>query len=161
MKFRSFSMMATLVFALFVAGSFAQTRTSVAYKYTPVDYPGAATTSANGINNGNVIVGSYLDSSNVSHGFKYANGAFTGLNFPGSATTTPMGISDIGDVVGSYQLSNGSNSPVHGFLLHNGNFTTIDDPKTSGPYWSASTSLERLWAMGPMDSFTRMAHSHI
>jgi hypothetical protein len=132
MKFRSFSIMATLVFALFVAGSFAQTRTSVTYKYTPVDYPGTATTSANGINNGNIIVGSYLDSSNVSHGFKYANGAFTGLNFPGAATTTPMGISDTGDVVGSYQLSNGSNSPVHGFLLHNGNFTTIDDPKTSG-----------------------------
>jgi hypothetical protein len=132
MKFRSFSILATLVCAVFVAGTFAQTSTSVTYKYTPIDYPGAASTSANGINNGNIIVGSYVDSSNVSHGFKYANGTFTGINFPGAATTSAMGISDPGDVVGSYQLSNASNSPVHGFLLHNGTFTTIDDPKTSG-----------------------------
>jgi hypothetical protein len=55
MKFRSFSILATLVCAVFVAGTFAQTSTSVTYKYTPIDYPGAASTSANGINTATLL----------------------------------------------------------------------------------------------------------
>jgi hypothetical protein len=111
------------------AGALAQTSTAVAYKYTAISYPGTVSqqTSVNGINNGNVIVGSYPDpSTSVGHGFEYVNGKYTSFEFPGASGTFAMGINDYGDVVGWYTLPNSSNS--HGFLRHNGSFTTIDYP---------------------------------
>jgi len=107
MKFRWFSVVGAL-YAVLAAAAFAQTSTFVTYKYTQIDYPGAASTVANGINNGNVIVGTYVDSAGLLHGFRYANGAFTAVNFPNSAQTTALGINDNGDIVGWYTLSNGN-----------------------------------------------------
>src|SRR5437762_2960514 len=117
--------------AFFVTAAFAQTSTSVTYKYTQIDFPGAASTEARGINNGNVIVGLYLDSSNLHHGFQFANGTFTTINFPGAAETAVLGVNDLGDVVGSYRLSTGANAAFHGYLRHNGTFSTIDPPQAT------------------------------
>jgi len=128
MKIRYFLSLAVL-FAMFASTAFAQTSTSVTYKYSKIDFPGATSTTANGINNCNVIVGSYIDSSNLTHGFQFANGKFTSINFPGAAETAVFGINDLNDVVGWYVLSTAPNAKGHGFLRHNGTFTTIDDPQ--------------------------------
>ena len=131
MKIRFLSTLAAIC-TLFVAGASAQTSTAVVYRYTAISYPGtvAQETSVNGINNSNVIVGSYPDpTTGVGHAFEYINGKYTTFDFPGASGTFAMGINDYGDVVGSYTLPNSSNS--HGFLRHNGAFTTIDYPGAS------------------------------
>ena len=59
---------------------------------------------------------------------------FAPIDFPNTAPglTQPSGINDVGDVVGSYRTSAGPTSPVHGFLLHDGSYMTIDDPSADG-----------------------------
>ena len=106
----------------------AQTSTAVAYQYSVLKYPGSFqnTTDALGINNNNVIVGSYyIDAFSTTHGFKYSNGKYSTIDFPGAVYTAVLGINDNGDVVGEYLLSSPGN--FHGFLRHAGVFTTIDD----------------------------------
>jgi len=69
-------------------------------------------------------VGTYTDSSQNTHGFKWQNGTFTKIDFPGATFTYPSGVNDSGVIVGTYLLGNQS----HGFKLQNGAFTTIDFP---------------------------------
>ena len=104
----------------------AQTATSVTYEYANVKFPGARITNANGINNSNVIVGSYFDSQDFVHGFVYRNGKFSAINVPGATETQVLGINDKGEMVGMYQYPGALN--FHGFLRQNGSFISIDDP---------------------------------
>lgn len=128
MKIRTLSILVVFCELLVVAAS-AQTSTAVVYKYAAINYPGAnaQSTTASGINNSNVIVGSYYSDAAGTHGFEYANGNYSAIDFPGASATVAIGIADTGDVVGWYSLS-GSN---HGFLRHAGAFTTIDYPGAS------------------------------
>lgn len=101
---------------------------ATSYKITTFTYPGATSTVASGINNGNVIVGSYIDSAGASHGFRLSGSTFTAINFPGAAQTAVFGINDLGDMVGWYALP-GENPGAHGFERHaDGTFTTITGP---------------------------------
>ena len=104
-----------------------QTYTSVAYKYANIGFPGAELTIANGINNGNVIVGSFFDSNFSVHGFVYAKGRYVQVDYPGSTETEVFGINDNGDMVGTYQVPGPLN--FHGFLWHEGHFAKIDAPQ--------------------------------
>jgi uncharacterized membrane protein len=94
--------------------------------YTPVDYPGSVFTLAAGINSGGDIVGRYIDTAGVNHGFRLSGGNFTSLDFPGAALTRPVGINDHGDIVGHYSLQGEKKN--HAFLLSGGTFTTVDFP---------------------------------
>jgi len=123
MTIRFFSILIALC-ATCAPGALAQTSTAVAYKYANLTFPGATTTSANGINNGNVVVGAYTDSSNASHGYIYSAGTYTAVNYPGAAQTSVLGISDYNDIVGWYMLPGPSN--LHGFRRHAGTFTSIN-----------------------------------
>ena len=114
------------LFAALALAAFSQTSVSVTYNYASISFPGAPVTHANGINNSNVIVGSYYDSKYFVHGFIYCGGKYTAVNFPGATMTEVLGINDNADIVGVYQLPGGLN--FHGFLRHNGSFTKIDDP---------------------------------
>ena len=126
MMSRFLSVLAAVAFAV---SAFAQTSTVVTFKYTQLDYPGAASTVANGINNGNIIVGTYVDSAGLLHGFRYGNGAFSAINYPGSGQTTALGINDQGDIVGWYTIGTSTTgAPPHGYVLHSGTFKTIDYP---------------------------------
>jgi len=118
-----FSLLVILFVAL-VPAAFSQT--SVTYDYASISFPGAPVTNVNGINDSNVIVGSYYDSQYFVHGFTYRAGKYTAVNFPGATVTEVLGINDNGDIVGMYQLPGGLN--FHGFLRHNGSFTRINDP---------------------------------
>ena len=94
--------------------------------FATIDYPGAVATFAWGINSRGDVVGSYLDSSGIRHGYLLRNGTFGSFDYPGAAWTEGWGISPRGDIVGQYGLP-GDNA-IHGFLLRNGTFTPIDVP---------------------------------
>lgn len=59
-------------------------------------------------------------------GFKLKNGKFTRISSPGSISTYVSSISDKGVIVGSYT---DSQALTHGFVLENGVYTTVDNPK--------------------------------
>src|ERR1700761_2343434 len=123
MKFSTL-LVAPALGAALVAGALAQTATTVHYNYATLNYPGASSTSPAWINNHNEVVGTYTDSSQNTHGFKWQNGTFTNIDFPGALATYPSGVNDSGIIVGTYILG----SATHGFKLQNGVFTTIDYP---------------------------------
>ena len=65
-----------------------------------------------------------------------AAGQFTSIVFPGKAVTAAYGINNLGQIVGTYfDVAGDQVLGVHGFVLTNGTFTTIDFPKqpTAGP----------------------------
>jgi hypothetical protein len=89
--------------------------------FTAFSYPGAITTSAQGINNSGDIAGYYFDGT-ASHGFIMSGGTFTSFDLPGFYNVT--GINDADRVVGnSYDGSN-----YHGFVKDGGTITSIDFP---------------------------------
>ncbi len=93
--------------------------------------PGALYTTAEGINNAGVVVGTYVTQDVGQFGYIYSGGQFTTLNAPNSLWTMAFGINDAGVVVGAY----GPATPVcncvadieaHGFTYSNGAFTTFN-----------------------------------
>lgn len=81
------------------------------------DYPGAnGFTNAIGINAAGDIVGRYLDSANVSHGYLFSKGQFTSFDCPGATFTGAAGITPDGDIAGRCTIGGVS----HGFLLKRG-----------------------------------------
>jgi len=122
------NLVSSIIILLVLASSLmGQTYTSVAYKYANVRFPGAMLTIANGINNGDVIVGSFFDSNSSVHGFVYRKGKYVQVDYPGSTETEILGINDNGALVGTYQVPGPLN--FHGFLWQDGNFTNIDEPQ--------------------------------
>ena len=112
--------------ALLPISALSQTSTAVVYDYAKIAFPHALSSSANGINNNNVIVGSYLDSASSQHGFIYRSGKYTKVDFPGASATAVLGINDNGDLVGVYQVPGPLN--FHGFLRRGGQFHKINAP---------------------------------
>jgi hypothetical protein len=96
-----------------------------------VNYPGASDTFGTGINKWGSIVGFYLDSSKNYQGYELKNGKYTRIHYPGSLSTMAGSINDNGVIVGSYTNS-GSTGHGHGFILKNGVYKTLDDPKGVG-----------------------------
>ena len=67
-------------------------------KYTTIDYPGAATTEVNGINDSGTILGLYTTTAaGPVHGWIWQNGTFTAIDYPGATDTVPLAISNTGD----------------------------------------------------------------
>lgn len=97
---------------------------------TPIDPPGATNTYATSINNNNVIVGFYSDSTGT-HGFMDAGGKYTALNAPGAVATYANSVNNLGQVVGYYVDANGV---THGFVEYGGTYTSIDVPGAVATY---------------------------
>jgi len=100
----------------------------VAYTFTQLDVPGATRTVATGINDAGQIVGLFIISSTVEHGFLCTGGGFTQLDVPGATFTSASGINDAGQIVGSF----GIGTSFHGFLDTGGSFTQIAVPGGTG-----------------------------
>jgi len=127
--------------------AFATLSISSAQVYTTIDFPGAIATTLNGgPNPQGTSVGSYTDTSGVTHGFDLTSkGVFTSFDPPGSTATTPNWISPQGEIVGSYlDASNVS----HGFTLTGSTYTTVDFPGAAG------TVLTSLNPSGQMSGFS-------
>lgn len=103
---------------------------SISFKFTSFDYPGAVATQGLGINNADVIVGYFLDSSLVSHGFaRLPNGTFLEIDDPDGIRTLLFGINDSNLAVGFYADSNDLDQ---GFQFRYPNqFTAINYPGAS------------------------------
>jgi probable HAF family extracellular repeat protein len=96
--------------------------------FTTIDYPDAVATLAVGINDSGQIVGRYVDSAGIFHGYLLSDGNFTPIELPGASATRPLGINLDGDIVGHY-VSQGQQE--RGFLLRDGMFTTIHFPNAA------------------------------
>ena len=60
-----------------------------------------------------------------------SSGVFTTINYPGALNTDGFGIGDNGDVVG---IEIGSNNVVHGYLLKDQTFSSINFPGATGSF---------------------------
>ena len=108
-------------------------------KITTFNVKGAGTgadqgTIALGINVRGSIVGYYVDSSGVDHGFLRApNGTITTFDPKGSAGTIAYGLNKEGAITGFYFDS--SSNMYHGFLrAPNGTFTAFDPKGSAGTF---------------------------
>lgn len=100
--------------------------------YTTIAFPGALGNDANGINLTGQVVGDYIDTAGIEHGYLLSSGTFTSITFPGAIFTEAYGINDSGDIVGDYSLNNASGkTDLHAYLLRGGTFTSIDFPSAS------------------------------
>ena len=81
-----------------------------------ISYPGAADTTAYGINDAGVIVGSFQDSLGGVHGFVDNAGTFTQIDVPGAGSTVITGINGNGDITGYYTTGSGLSYETHGFI---------------------------------------------
>jgi uncharacterized membrane protein len=115
--------------------------------YTTIDFPGAIGTSLNGgPNPQGTSVGSYTDTSFVTHGFTLtAKGVFTSFDPPGSTFTVPNFISPQGVIVGEYLDSSNAS---HGFILDGGEYTVVNAPGATG------TALSGINPSGEKSGFT-------
>ena len=95
--------------------------------FTTLDYPGAVSTQAWGINPSGDIIGYYVDAAKASHGFLLSGGKYTSIDYPGAALTLVNGISPGGDLVGEFAAN--ATDPHRGFVMSkDGKFTAIDFP---------------------------------
>src|SRR5947209_6785567 len=81
--------------------------------YTAIDFPGATSTSAWGINSHGDVVGVYTLGDTSVHGFLFSGGEIVSIDYPGADTTHTWGINDHGGIVGDYTIG----GIMHGFLL--------------------------------------------
>jgi uncharacterized membrane protein len=131
------SLFAFVVLALTLAIPGARSQTI--RTFTRLDVPQAIHTEANGIDGADDVVGFFIDSKHVEHGFKDVAGSITTIDVPGATGTRASGI-DLNDnfVVGSFT---DSTFTPHGFLLASGQFTTIDVPNAA---WTRAFSVNSL-----------------
>jgi uncharacterized membrane protein len=109
-------------------------------EFTRIDFPGSFRTHADGINSMGDIVGWYARVPGEIYGYlRTKDGEFTQIRFPGATDTRAVGINSRGDIVGFYCVVTAAaqcglvvNNRTHGFLLREGNFTTIDLPDAFG-----------------------------
>src|SRR2546426_631556 len=103
--------------------------------FTPIDFPGATSTQAWGINLSGDIIGFYVSADKATHGFLKSRGEFNSIDFPGASYTEANGISPRGDVIGDYAATLTGSGPHHGFVLsREGTFTTIDYPAATSTF---------------------------
>jgi probable HAF family extracellular repeat protein len=102
----------------------------IAFKYKTIDVAGAQSTAIFAINNRGAMVGSYMDSSGVRHGFLLSKGKVINIDHPNGMNTYCFGINNAGAIVGYYTTSSFS---AQGFLYAKGKF------KNLGPAGSTSS----------------------
>ena len=73
---------------------------SASLSFTAINFPGATRTRALGLNDMGNIVGDFIDSSGVFHGYVLSRGNFTTFDPPGSIQTRGLAINNRGVVLG-------------------------------------------------------------
>jgi uncharacterized membrane protein len=96
------------------------------HRFVTIDFPGASTTVAFGINARGDIVGRYEDGDGASHGFILRQRLFSSIDVPDAAVTLyARAINARGDIVGAFL---DADFVAHGYLLRDRRFTQIDFP---------------------------------
>jgi uncharacterized membrane protein len=101
-------------------------KSAVTETYQAVNHPHVAQQYAESVNDSGQIVGVYMDSSDVYHGYERSGGKYTTLDVPftGATGTFPEGINNSGEVVGGWE----SGDLSHGFTLIGGTYASFDYP---------------------------------
>jgi hypothetical protein len=79
-----------------------------------IDFPGATTTEAFGINDFGEVIGLYVDTAQNVHAFWLRDGKFKTDDIPGAVETVPFSVNDRGDIVGEDVAIAGTNG--HGYI---------------------------------------------
>lgn len=115
---------------LLTVGIFTSTAAAQNYSFSRIEFPGALSTVAWGINAGGDIVGTYTDAGPVYHGFLLRNGNFTAIDFPGADGTDARGIGPGGEIVGNYWSNDEPIVASHGYRLsRKGVFSEVSYPE--------------------------------
>lgn len=97
--------------------------------YISFDFPGAATTTAQGINADGAVVGVFVDILGKQHGFLLRGGSFTTIDYPSALSTAARGINSQGDIVGVHIDATGlPGGGSRGWLLQQGTFKDVNFP---------------------------------
>lgn len=103
------------------------------YKFTTIDYPGAAYTSLSGINSAGQVVGGFDSRPSPQfpqHGFSYDGVTFTPIDYPDSLCGTDVfSVNDNGQMVGTYN-GEGCAASERGFMYDGTAFSSIEVPGT-------------------------------
>ena len=89
----------TLILSASLSAVSLHAQTALTFK--TIDAPGATETDCNAINTTGSIVGFFLDSSGLGHGFIFTAGAFKKIEVPNATDTRAYGINDAGQIVGT------------------------------------------------------------
>ena len=92
---------------------------------TVLQVPGAGRTTPQGLNNGDVVVGTVQVAPNKSEAFIYRRGEFTRLAVPGAIFVNLWDINDAGDAVGEVTTSTSPTFDTYPFLYRNGVITPL------------------------------------
>ena len=102
---------------------------------TPFIIPGALLVEANGINDSGTVVGTYIDSAGVQHGYRLQGTTLTNLDPPGTTSNVAWGINNAGTITVYGTNSSGGFSS---FVTTNGGQTyTPFNPPDQGPTGTA------------------------
>jgi probable HAF family extracellular repeat protein len=94
-------------------------------RLTRIDFPGARSSQAVGINDRGQVVGEYKDAAGKFHGYLWDKGRFTTIDVPGATATSAFGINNRGQILFIYE---DDRSPFRGAVLSKGVFTRFDAP---------------------------------
>jgi probable HAF family extracellular repeat protein len=96
------------------------------YDFQTIDFPGAVSTFAFGLNNCGEVVGFYFDAAGTQHGFLFSNkDGFKTIDVPSAVATGLLGINDSHDIVGGWLDDSGI---LHGVLIHGEKLIPINFP---------------------------------
>jgi uncharacterized membrane protein len=131
--FKSKACMLGFVLAFIVVAATAAVDPPLTFTFKAFDVPGATATNSGGISNTGVIVGQYVDSALVGHGFILNGKKLTKLDDPkgtaGSTGASNLALNGPIAVVGTYVSSTTGGSV--GFLYKGGKFTDVPGPAGS------------------------------
>ncbi len=111
---------------LFLLSAISVRVTAAGYTFTPINYPDAASTTPQGINDSGQVVGTYRHFvSDLPLGFLLKNGVYTVITGrPGSLAVGPNGINNNGQIVGT----DGPSGQGSSFLLSGGVYSDVAYP---------------------------------
>ena len=118
---------------LIMLGAWCPARPALAQgTFVTLDYPlaGVTDTEATALTPSGVIVGRYVDSGHVMHGFMLQNGTYTPIDYPGAANGPFQGtdvewVNASGTISGTYHASDGT---MKAFTWRKGVYSTIAAP---------------------------------
>lgn len=98
-------------------------------KFTTINFPKSNGTQASGVNDKGDVVGLYLDSANVQHGFSKIGTKYTSIDVKGDTATVAWGINNAGQIT---VYATNSAGDYDSFLLTGKSFKNIDNPAAKG-----------------------------
>lgn len=119
----------TFLLVCWVSNTLAPPGSAQNFTFEHLQYPGGVQTYAQAINSSGGVVGYYIDTSGLAHGFVYRRGVYTGVDIVDSSSTWIYGLNNSGEAVGAFHRTYTSFGITVGFTqVLNGAFTEFAAP---------------------------------